>query len=140
MSNGEEGKQLNIDSGGPSVQVVESVRKMKTYIVTDSELKSLSLANSLVAIFASLSAAFFSFGLDITKDLLLTPETADKVRQLGDIVRYGCFSISAVFALACAWAYGWRADAIRLIKKESGDDEAYGISRVIQWFRGKSAK
>ena len=49
------GLSARISRAGPMVKIVQSVREMKCYTVTDSELQSLSLANGLAILFFSLA-------------------------------------------------------------------------------------
>lgn len=100
---------------------------MKCYVVTDSELNSLSLANGLMVVFFSLASAFAGFGVDISKDLLLTPEATTDAKALADMARTVCFGFAAAFAGAGVWAYTWKRGSLRLIKKESGDLQPDGL-------------
>lgn len=112
---------IRADTSGGVVRPLYQERAMKCYVVTDSELKSLSLANGLMVVFFSLASALVGFGIDISKDLVLTPDVSAGARAMAEMTRQACFMFAAGFALAGLWAYAWRRSALHLIKKESGD-------------------
>jgi len=93
---------------------------MRTYTVTESELWILSLANGLMTIFFSLGSGFVGIALDITKDVMLSPELAKTGEALAEIVRPACVILAVVFFACGLWAFMQRQSTIALIKKESG--------------------
>jgi len=62
---------LNIQQpANTPVQIVQSTRMMKTFTITDSELRHLQLAGGLSTLFFSISSSLLTFGVSLIKDYL----------------------------------------------------------------------
>lgn len=102
------------------VEAIHTVRKMQCYTITESELMQLSLVNTLVAFSWSLVSGIGIFLIDISKDILLTPQIPVVTKSIAIYVLPVLIFLllGAFFAL---WkAGGWRKRLIDLIKEESG--------------------
>jgi len=107
------------EQAGPTVQIAQSVREMKCYTVTDGELLSLSLANGLAVLFFSLASACATFGVDLVKDIALSPELTSDGMTFDHIIKPTSFILAFVFCLAGVGAVLWRRSMIGVIKRES---------------------
>lgn len=103
----------------PAIQLVQSVRTMRCYTVTDSELKQLGLANIGIAATFGVGSASFAFGLDVYKDAAMAAAIPESARTMIEVVQPICFYTGIAFWVFSAVLWFWRRDMLSLIKRES---------------------
>ena len=89
--------------------------------------------NGLIALFSSIASVFLGLGLDIDKDVIITPDINPAVRTATDLIQNACIVLAMVFYIFAGWAYLSRQEHIALIKKESGyqDPDLLGSSMRV---------
>ena len=102
-----------------TVRIIQSVRHMNCYTVTEGELKSISLANGLAVFCFSMGSAFLTFGVDVAKDIALSPEVPQAAIFLDSVMKPASFVVSVAFFAGGVWALFWRRGMLRMIRTES---------------------
>lgn len=117
------GEALNIQQpANAPVQIVQSTRMMKTFTITDSELRHLQLAGGLSTLFFSISSSLLTFGVSLIKDYLAKAgEVTESAKAVANVAVPICILFAVGFAMAGAWTFMWRHGTTKLIKAESGD-------------------
>jgi hypothetical protein len=130
--------EIRAEAFGGVVRPLYQERAMKCYVVTDSELKSISLANGLMVVFFSLASSCVGFAISIAKDVAMAGELTPGAKMVLSIVQPGAYYAAAIFAVCGVWAYFWRLGAIAMIRRESGDLEPSWIAGLFQRLRWKA--
>ena len=107
--------------GGSTLDVHYTARTMKCYSVTDSELRTIGLANVGQNIFLSLGSAMLAFSLDIFKDTTLATSVPTAAAEIASYVQPICLFLGIAFYIAAGSMWVWRKGMIDAIKKESSD-------------------
>jgi hypothetical protein len=104
---------------GSTLNPVYSVRSMKCFAVTESELRQLSLVNNSITATFGIGSGLLAFGANIFSSALFT----DKLPATGIILRDSilpiCLLLGIVFWLFSGGLWLWRNGFLKLIKKES---------------------
>lgn len=106
---------------GSAVEPIYSVRKMKCYSVTESELWQIGLANIAITAFASLGSAMLAFAADIYKDTLLAEKVPDSAAIAISYLQPLLLVLGGLFWVFAGVAMFWRKGMIKIIKTESSN-------------------
>ncbi|MGX7875992.1 hypothetical protein ACVDG5_027740 [Mesorhizobium sp. ORM6] len=101
------------------IKLVIGSREMRCYTVTDSELKQLGLANLAISATFGIGSALFGFGLDIFKDVEMSPSLPASAQTLAQVVQPLCFYVGIAFWAFSVGLFFWRNGMLSIIKKES---------------------
>ncbi len=94
-------------------------RNMKCYLVTESELHSLSLANGLMAACLSIMSFFIAFAIDISKDVAFSGVGTEAAKIFSGLIRPLCISTAVIFLIGAGASFWWRRSMISMIKQET---------------------
>lgn len=94
---------------------------MRCFSVTDSELRTLGLANVGQSICLSIGSALLAFSLDIFKDTTMAEKVPAAAAHAAEYAQPICLFLGVAFYLAAAAVWWWRRGMIDTIKKESSD-------------------
>jgi hypothetical protein len=101
---------------GHTVKQAYVERRMTSYVVSETEMRSLSLANAVMALFLSLGTGALGVAWDIQQSLLLGQQVIPVVAQTG---RPLLVILALVFYAIAGAAYWMRLGIIDIIKRES---------------------
>lgn len=104
---------------GSTVEPIYSIRKMKCYSVTESELKQIGLANIAITSMGSIGTGLFAFGLDIYKDTAFTTSIPEATEAVISILQPILLIGGIAFWVIAIIAIFWRKSMMTLIKNES---------------------
>ncbi len=104
---------------GATLEPIYSRRRFKCFVVTESELQQIGLANLTATATGSLGSGFFAFWLDIYKDSLLTPDLPKEAAYFFTYARPTCFWLAIVFWLLTGSLMVWRHRLVETFKSES---------------------
>lgn len=96
---------------------------MRYFSISDSELKTIGLANLGQSFFYAAGSAFLAFSLDIFKDTTLAASVPTQAAEIASYVQPLCFVLGLFFYAAAGLIWVWRKGMIDTIKKESVDHE-----------------
>ncbi|MCR9194612.1 MAG: hypothetical protein NXH88_07760 [Hyphomonas sp.] len=111
---------------GSTVQPVYQKRTMNCYVVTESELRQLGIANIGITAFAAIGSFCIAFGFDVLKDTWLTTDIPENAQSLLGFVQSASFLLGVAFYGFAGIAWRWRIGMLNLIKDESKNEEAVG--------------
>jgi len=117
------GKKVRDAEGVSSspVNVYQPTRQMQFYAVSESELRQLSLVNSLVAFAWAIVSGTALFLLDVGKDVVMTDAVPAQAISLASVFWPLLLFFFVASAIGLVLAYRWRGRLIELIKQESRD-------------------
>lgn len=107
------------EAPGGTIQPLYSERKMRCFTVTNSELHQLSFANGLMTVFFSIGSAFLAFGLDITKDVILSTSVPGEAKTIVNLAQPLLYALGIAFYVAGVLTVIWRRSMLNVIKDES---------------------
>lgn len=110
------------EPAGSTMRPIYQERTMKCYVVSESELKQLGLANIGITAFAAVGSFLLAFGLDIMKDVLITEDIPENARPLVSIIPPVSIVLGLAFYSLAGLAILWRRSMLNLIKSESGNE------------------
>lgn len=121
-----------IARGSSKLVVTEhSTRHMRSYLIYDSELKSISMLNGLATLFFSLGSFCASITLGLWSNLFATDSPSEIAKKYGSIlesvlgtVSGACFLIAFVITMC-------RQSEVSRIKRESGEVEIPLLRRCL---------
>lgn len=119
----EPGQNSGVQSAG-QVRIVGSVRSMRTYGVTDSELRSIALTNGLASLFFSFATGLWGYAFSMSTDLVFMDKPTIAAIQWNEAIHPICIRVGIAFAVCGFAMLVWRHFAIELIKRESSGDIA----------------
>lgn len=105
--------------GGHTVKQAYVERRMTSYVVSETEMRSLSLANAVMAAFLSLGTGALGMAWDIHQSVLLGEDVVPLVRDSG---RPFLIVVAIVFYGVALGTYFLRLGIIDIIKRESNPD------------------
>lgn len=106
-----------VSGGGSVLTVLHTERRVKTFLVLEPEMQSLSWLNTGAVFFFSLASACFSFGMDWFRDWrasITTAEAADALTFLA--ILWAAAGVGVVVGVALLFA---RRTMITRIREES---------------------
>jgi len=106
---------------GSTVLPTYTERKMRYFSISDSELRTIGLANLGQNFLLALGSAMLAFSLDIFKDTTLAESIPTKAAEIASYVQPICLILGVVFYSGAAGVWYWRKGMIDTIKKESKD-------------------
>jgi hypothetical protein len=92
---------------------------MKTYIITDSELRNIGLANGIAGISFSFMAGLWGYAFSLSTDMLFSDHPSDAATTWADAMRPTCEWAGAAFLILGVAMILWRHRMINLIKREN---------------------
>ena len=127
MNGSQHQTRYDIHNTGPALTIVQGQRKMRCFMVTESELKQIGLANLLSTISSSIGAMLIGFGLDIYKDLTILSGDApagsrENASSIAVTFQNASFYLGVAFILAAGALLLWRRSLLAQIKAEKGDE------------------
>ena len=104
---------------GAIIQTSYDRRDMKAYPIYEHELRTLTLTNLLVGLFASVGSVFFGFAVSLVVDWIIQGKLTDKGTLLLQIGAPTTAIAALVFFAASYLVYQRRESLIDVIQKES---------------------
>jgi hypothetical protein len=101
---------------GHTVKQTYGERRMTSYVVSETEMRSLSLANAVMAAFLSLGTGAIGMAWDIQQSILLGDQVVPAVKDIG---RPALVVIAIVFYAIAIGTYFLRQGILDIIKRES---------------------
>ena len=106
-------------NAGATVRPVYRHRHISCYTITETELRTLQLANSGVAVLGAIGASLATFWLDIFKDTVLAEEVPEQAQAALAYIQPALGVSAVAFFLAAGGIILWRRGFIAQIKRES---------------------
>jgi hypothetical protein len=94
---------------------------MRCYSITESELRTIGLANVGQNIFLSVGSALVAFSLDIFKDTTMAEHVPTMAAEIASYAQPICLFLGLACYVAAFAVWRWRRGMIDTIKKESSD-------------------
>ena len=114
------------------VDVVSTSRRVKYTPVSDSEMHSLALMNTLATAFYSAAAASLSFAASIVLSESFTKERTPEAIVLGHYGKPACLVLAAFFCVLAVWASQTRSNTFRAMQREvptNGEEPVFHPTR-----------
>jgi hypothetical protein len=102
-----------------TLRVVSSERSMKTYIITDSEIRNVGLANGIAGISFSFMAGLWGYAFSLSTDLMFADHPSQSALAWTNAMRPTCEWAGAAFLIFGVLMIAWRHRMINLIKREN---------------------
>ncbi len=106
---------------GSTVRPTYTERKMRYFSISESELKTIGLANLGQNFFLAVGSGPLAFSLDIFKDTTLAESVPTKAAEIASYAQPICFVLGLIFYGGAAGVWLWRKGMVDTIKKESVD-------------------
>ena len=107
--------------GGSTLRAIYTARSMRCFSITESELRTIGLANVGQNILLSIGSALLAFSLDIFKDTTMAEHVPSQAAEIASYVQPICLFLGLAFYVAAGFVWWWRKGMIDTIKKESSD-------------------
>lgn len=104
---------------GSTLYTSPTERTVKCYPVLETELKSVSMYNTLVAVCFSVASGLFSFGLGLLINAFILGNVAGTSAALVWLILVLCVVLALVFVIGGIWAWCNRRSEWKRIVQES---------------------
>jgi hypothetical protein len=104
---------------GATIVTAYAKRRLRAYPILDSEVKSLSMFNTLSAVCFSVMSAFISFAIGIWVNALFVADPPAEGKILSHVAAPACCLFAAIAAGLGIWAIWSRTSTWRDIRRES---------------------
>lgn len=113
--------KISVASSGSHelVKILHTERRMKVYGITENEIRTLTVINVAVVVLFSIGTGCIAFGIDLHKDLLLTPNLPEQAQVLKSVLRPLSYISGGVLYLLGLLVWYYRGGFIRTLKQES---------------------
>ena len=118
----------------PLVITEISTRRMKTYVVTDSEMTNLSLMNGAATLFFSAASFFASTATGLWQNIFVADSPSQIAVKFGDTIQRSCWFVAGFFVCLAVISLVKRRSLIALIKREGGERSPDGWRRKLGRF------
>jgi hypothetical protein len=105
---------------GATIVTAYARRRLRAYPILDSEVRSLSIFNTLSAICFSVMSAFTSLAFGIWVNSLFVEKPPPEGKILSNVAAPACCVVAAVAFFLGIWAVYSRTSTWRDIRRESG--------------------
>jgi hypothetical protein len=99
--------------------VVHSERKMKSYLVLDSELNHISTQNLQVSLFFSLMCTCASTAFGLWSSMLIDSSPSEMSQKLLPVLEYALLGAAAIFGTLGGLAFANKQSEVHRIMRES---------------------
>jgi hypothetical protein len=117
--------EFSAQSAG-SLRVVASRRSMRTYIVTDSELRNITLANAISGVSFSFMTGLWGYAFSMGTELIFMDKPSHDALMWNTVVHPICVYGGCIFGLFGVAMIVWRHFMIDLIKREMSPENRTG--------------
>lgn len=107
---------------GANIVMAYAKRRLRAYPILDSEVRSLSIFNSLSAICFSVMSAFISFAVGIWVNALFVEKPPPEGEVLSHVAAPACCALALVALVLGIWAICSRSSTWRNIRRESAGE------------------
>jgi hypothetical protein len=104
---------------GATIVTAYARRRLRAYPILDSEVRSLSMFNTLSAVCFSVMSAFISFAVGIWANALFVENPPAEGRILSHVAAPACCVIAIIALALGVWAIWSRTSTWRDIRRES---------------------
>ncbi len=106
---------------GGTVRATYTERNMRYFSISESELKTIGLANLGQNFFLAVGSGLLAFSLDIFKDTTLAENVPTKAAEIAGYAQPILLFIGLAFYVGAAGVWWWRRGMVKTIKNESVD-------------------
>lgn len=118
---------------GSKIVAVHSDRYMKSYLILDSELKTISILNGAATLLFSAGSFCLSVGVGMAINLFVSDSPSAVAAKYGNAIeRVAFYATAALYVLGIAMIVCKRSE-IKQIKRESGDTGPTLFKRLKFW-------
>jgi uncharacterized membrane protein len=95
-------------------------RTMKSYLILESEMSTLSMLNTGATICISIATFFASIAAGLWSNVFVADKPSDLAQKYGSTVQNSSIVIALIFVGFAAWLIRSRGSLVTQIKRESG--------------------